>query len=351
MEYVDGIDIKQYAVSKGGRLPYNEVLDIALPVIYALIIVHSMDILHRDISPDNIYLTRDGNIKLLDFGAARQVYRDHSSDLSILLKQGYTPVEQYHRNGRHGPWSDIYALGATMYFLLTGAPPVESVTRVEYDELLMPSQLGISVPPEFDIILHKMLAVKAEDRFQNVADLKAALQDIYNPNGTSTPGFSKTKLSVGGSVAAPADTGGKNDPSRSKAGGFANKLKNVAKNAADKTGDMIEVSKLNSKISDKKNEIAGCKLQIGEKCWMKYQNGEALEAKVTEICAAIRAETALIEKYQNEIQKIKAAPRSVPVNEATEISDANGALCPSCKQPVSAGTKFCSTCGASVVAQ
>ena len=183
MEYVDGIDIKKYAALKGGRLPFNEVLDIIVPIIYALIIVHSMDVLHRDISPDNIYLTRDGGIKLLDFGAARQVYGDQSSNLSVILKHGYTPIEQYRRQGHHGPWSDIYALGATMYFLLTGTPPEESVNRVENDGLLMPSQLGIPIPAELEIVMRKMLAVKAEDRYQSVIELKEALKAAGAPGG------------------------------------------------------------------------------------------------------------------------------------------------------------------------
>lgn len=186
MEYVDGIDIKKYVALKGGRLPYNEALDIIVPIIYALIIVHSMDILHRDISPDNIYLTRDGNIKLLDFGAARQVYGDQSSNLSVILKHGYTPIEQYRRQSYHGPWSDIYALGATIYFLLTGTPPEESVNRVESDGLLMPSQLGIPIPAELEIVIGKMLAVKPEDRYQSIIELKEALKSA----GASGGGFS-----------------------------------------------------------------------------------------------------------------------------------------------------------------
>lgn len=377
MEFVDGIDIKRYAESKGGRLSYNEVVDIALPVMYALIIVHSMDILHRDISPDNIYLTRDGNIKLLDFGAARQTYRDQSSNLSVILKQGYTPAEQYRRHGRHGPWSDIYALGATMYFLLTGSPPVESVNRVEYDELLMPTQLGIAVPVEFDIILHKMLAVKVEDRFQNVADVKEALLAASSPVNVSAADFSKAKLVVNGPIFA--STGEKNDTSRNNAGGFMKKLGSIAKGAVDKTGEMIEISKLNAKIGDRKSKIAACKMRIGENYWIKYQKGEALEAEVSGICAGIKAESELIEKYTNEIQKIKTTQTPAPANAVTEISAVNcaacgmanpsrykycsgcgaaiappqqsGALCPSCKQPVSAGVKFCPKCGASVAAR
>lgn len=177
MEYVNGIDLKKYIALKGGRLPFGEVLDIMVPVTYALTIVHSMDILHRDISPDNIYLTKDGNIKILDFGAARQVYGE-SDNLSVILKQGFAPLEQYRKRGNHGPWSDIYSLGATAYFALTGAMPEESVNRVERDDLLMPSQLGIPIPADFEAILRKMLAVKAEDRYQSMIELKESMRGL-----------------------------------------------------------------------------------------------------------------------------------------------------------------------------
>ena len=184
MEYVNGIDLKKYIAMRGGRLPYNEVLDIMVPVMYALIIVHSMDILHRDISPDNIYLTKDGDIKILDFGAARQVFQEQSSNLSVILKQGFTPIEQYRKRGNHGPWSDIYSLGATVYYALTGSVPEESVNRVERDDLRMPSALGIPVPADFEMILRKMLAVKAENRFQSMIELKEAMRNLGAASGT-----------------------------------------------------------------------------------------------------------------------------------------------------------------------
>lgn len=178
MEYIDGIDLKKYIAMKGGRLPYTEAIDVMIPVMYALIIVHSLDILHRDISPDNIYLTKNGDIKLLDFGAARQVYAEQSNSLSVILKQGYTPVEQYRKRGNHGPWSDIYSLGATVYYALTGIVPEESINRLENDDLKMPSELGVPVPLDFEMILRKMMAVKPEDRYQSVIELKEAMRNL-----------------------------------------------------------------------------------------------------------------------------------------------------------------------------
>lgn len=178
MEYVDGIDLKKYTIQNGGRLPYEKVMEILTPMLYALIIVHSMDVLHRDISPDNIYITKDGNVKLLDFGAARKIYGEQTNSLSVVLKQGFTPLEQYRRSGNHGPWSDIYSLGATIYYALTGIIPEESINRFESDDLKMPSELGIKVPPAFETILKKMLAIRPENRYQSATQLKEDLRKV-----------------------------------------------------------------------------------------------------------------------------------------------------------------------------
>ena len=120
MEYLDGMDLKKYVVSRGGKISQEEMAEVIMPVIDALTVVHSAGILHRDISPDNIFVMQDHTTKLLDFGAARQVIGAESKSLSVVLKQGFAPIEQYQTRGNFGPWSDIYSLCASMYFALTG---------------------------------------------------------------------------------------------------------------------------------------------------------------------------------------------------------------------------------------
>ncbi len=119
MEYIDGMSLKAYLAKNGDKIPYNQAIAILQPIMQALVQVHAMNLLHRDISPDNIYITSKGESRLLDFGAARFALGDGKS-VSVILKHGYAPEEQYSSHGNQGPWTDVYAMGATMYRCITG---------------------------------------------------------------------------------------------------------------------------------------------------------------------------------------------------------------------------------------
>ena len=103
MEYVEGISFKAYIANEGGKISIEEALDVMIPVLRALTAVHAEGFIHRDVTPDNIYITKDGNVKLLDFGSARYSLGDKSKSLDVILKVGYAPKEQYTRRGRQGP--------------------------------------------------------------------------------------------------------------------------------------------------------------------------------------------------------------------------------------------------------
>ena len=122
MEYLQGRTLKEY-IRDHGIISAPQALFIANGVSCALAAAHSESVLHRDISPDNIILCGSGNVKLIDFGAARQVVAEHSQTFSVILKPGFAPIEQYNKKGNQGPWTDIYSLGATLYFALTGDIP------------------------------------------------------------------------------------------------------------------------------------------------------------------------------------------------------------------------------------
>lgn len=168
MEYLEGRTLKTYLEHKG-KLSVDEAKTILHPVIAALCEIHKAGILHRDIAPDNIFLTNDGKVKLLDFGASRFATTSHSKSLSVIIKPGYAPVEQYRSRGDQGSWTDVYSLAATFYKMVTGITPEDSMERVEKDELKRPSKLGIAIPKNVDNAIMNAMNIKIEDRTANVS--------------------------------------------------------------------------------------------------------------------------------------------------------------------------------------
>ena len=174
MEYVDGESLKDYLDRNGGRISYADASKILIPIMRALSKVHEQGLIHRDISPDNISITSSGQPKLLDFGAARSAYGENKS-VSVILKHGLAPIEQYSNHGNMGPWTDVYAMGATMYRSITGILPPESIERIHADSIRTPSSMGIAIPPYAEMALMKALAVNPESRFPNIEQFIAAL--------------------------------------------------------------------------------------------------------------------------------------------------------------------------------
>ena len=175
MEYLPGMTLKSYLKSKGGRIGCEEVIPIADAVITALKEIHAGGIIHRDISPDNIMLCNDGRIKLLDFGAARFSDADQERTRSIILKPGFAPPGQYQAKSKQGPWTDIYALCATVYRAITGVLPDESVNRVIEDTVQSPIQIYSDIPERISNTVMKGMSIYPEIRFSNVDELKKAL--------------------------------------------------------------------------------------------------------------------------------------------------------------------------------
>lgn len=174
MEYLDGISLKKYIQRKGGKLPCDEILAILRPVMDSLVSVHKLGLIHRDISPDNIIITKKNEVKLIDFGAAKQSNMDGKS-LSIVLKQGFAPEEQYRTHGEQGPWTDIYALGVTIYYAVCGSLPPESIQRLYKDTIVRPSEKGAAISPTQESALMKSLAVYARHRYQDVTQMITGL--------------------------------------------------------------------------------------------------------------------------------------------------------------------------------
>lgn len=182
MDYVEGVSFEEFIKSKGGRISYDEAENTLLYIIDALALVHSKGIVHRDVTPDNIFITNDGKVKLLDFGAARYSIGDKSRSLDVVLKHGFAPKEQYTRRGKQGPFTDVYTVGASFYFAITGKRPPDSIDRIDEDELIPPSSLGVQISPEKENAILKALAVQPGDRFQTMEEFKNALLSLRASN-------------------------------------------------------------------------------------------------------------------------------------------------------------------------
>ena len=174
MEYIDGVLLKDY-LEKQGALSPDIAMTIIEPVVEALKKIHASGIIHRDISPDNIFICTDSSVKLLDFGAAKQTMDIYNQTVSIVLKHGYAPPEQYFSKGEFGPWTDIYALGATMYRMFTGLMPTESVERMANDNMPAPNVVNPEIPQYLSNVIKKAMAVKVENRYRSVEDLRKDL--------------------------------------------------------------------------------------------------------------------------------------------------------------------------------
>lgn len=175
MEYVEGISLKDYLDNLEEPLTAEQVFQMMRPVMDSLGFMHGKNIIHRDLSPDNIMVDSRGNLKIVDFGAARQFLNDGVRTMTVILKSGFAPPEQYLSKGKQGPWTDIYALCATMYYMLTGIVPPNALERKKLDELFEISAYGIEISPEQEQVIQRGLSLNVQERFQKMADLKAAI--------------------------------------------------------------------------------------------------------------------------------------------------------------------------------
>ena len=178
MEYLEGITLKQHVAERGGGIPYQEFLEKIHPVISSLEKLHDSKIYHRDISPDNIMVRADGSYCLFDFGSAKV-----SDTAGVILqsettvkKSGYTPVEQHYSGGKLGPWTDEYALCATIYYCICGKTPPDSVSRIAGNDTLEPPRNFIpKLPVRTENAILKGLSPRKEDRYPDLNVLERAL--------------------------------------------------------------------------------------------------------------------------------------------------------------------------------
>ena len=174
MEYLDGVTLSSFL--RINTMDLNTSLDLISQVCAALKDIHSAGIVHRDVSPDNIFICTNNNIKLIDFGAAR-FYPDEDRQMTIILKPGFAPPEQYESVNLQGPWTDIYALGSTLYLMVTGVKPEESTNRRIDDTLYAPAQINSEIPEYISNTIMKAMAIDKHLRFHNIAEFEKALNN------------------------------------------------------------------------------------------------------------------------------------------------------------------------------
>ena len=174
MDYYEGRSLGDHLVEVASMMSAEAAIRLLQPVLDGLRYVHENGVVHRDIKPHNIYITREGAPILLDFGAARQAANAQSAAATVVVTEGYAPLEQYQRDTPQGPWTDIYAVAATLYRMLVGTPPPIALDRLGNDPLEDGGWAGL--PEGLAPIMARALAPHPEDRYALVSELAEDLQ-------------------------------------------------------------------------------------------------------------------------------------------------------------------------------
>lgn len=201
MEYLDGQDLREYQRANG-NMPVEKAIQVLAPVMRTLGKIHQQGLIHRDISPDNIRLTPEG-VKLLDFGAAREMNTQINRSISVMLKPGYAPEEQYRSKGVQGPWTDVYAVCATIYKCITGITPDDATQRVYSDELKKPSELGVKISPAVEAVLLKGMSVFQRERYKSMDELINAFTNALQNRQTPATTAKTQQTNIGKAASAP----------------------------------------------------------------------------------------------------------------------------------------------------
>jgi serine/threonine protein kinase len=207
MPYISGIPFDSFLTMRGGIVDFATAMSILAPIMDALSAIHEKNLLHRDISPENIFITSDGVPKLLDFGSARPTVASETLSMTPVIKEGYAPLEQYSRQGEQGPWTDVYSMSATVYKAVSGELPPPAMERFTNDALIELSKVCPDIPGYAEKAIVKALSLRASDRFQNMSEFLNALTKgkAVEPLNLKETASSKPKnkiIVIGGSAAA-----------------------------------------------------------------------------------------------------------------------------------------------------
>lgn len=194
MRYYEGQTFRAFLAEHQASMNERWLSAMLCPILDVLEMLHAADCFHRDIAPDNIFLQESGMPVLLDFGAARRIIGDMTQALTMVLKPGFAPIEQYADDGAmpQGAWTDVYQLGAMLYLSITGKVPPTSVARMISDPIqLLTPEAYPTYSPQFLHGVHRALAVKPQDRPQSISELRSLL----GIRGQTAPAFSPWAMS------------------------------------------------------------------------------------------------------------------------------------------------------------
>jgi serine/threonine protein kinase len=175
MPYISGTPFDTFLTMRGGVVDFATAMSVLAPIMDAVAAIHEKNLLHRDISPENIFITSEGVPKLLDFGSARPTVASETLSMTPVIKEGYAPLEQYSRQGEQGPWTDIYSMAATIYKAVSGQIPPPAMERFTNDALIELSKVCPDIPGYAEKAIVKALSLRASDRFQNMLEFLNAL--------------------------------------------------------------------------------------------------------------------------------------------------------------------------------
>jgi serine/threonine protein kinase len=209
MEYVKGRTLKQ-KILMAGVMQESAAILLITQLLDAVQEVHQKGMLHRDIKPDNILVTDEGRVVLIDFGSAREFAEGKTSNQTAMITPGYAPPEQYSDRAKRGPFTDIYALGATMYYMLTGEKPLPATDR-SFEELVAPHRLNPKISTQVSSAIMLAMELKPDYRFQNISEMKDAMNSLmdFSTRNTGTESKSAPEFISSAQPAAPENKKGK----------------------------------------------------------------------------------------------------------------------------------------------
>ena len=287
MPFVEGTTLKRM-VEKDGPMEYEIAVNYMVQICEALKYIHSKDILHRDVTPDNVIVTPEQKIVLIDFGSARKFIDNKTQRQTTIVKSGYAPLEQHSARSRKGAFTDIYSVGAVFYYLLTGERPIDATERV-LEKMAEPIELNPNIPLQINSIIMKAMEMDGEKRYQSAQEL---INDIFSDGSIDSEEHTievvETKTTD-------------NQPEKDATTGIQRKTKSAKQNLNRKSKALDIIKKLKALINKVSNYLLGwknrknkTKTEDNENKIAKKSRGVSMPLVITAVILALMAVAAVV---------------------------------------------------------